>query len=75
MKYEYILGLFKLGISSGKKTPRMLDFICKIIHNMDFLARAAMPVISQKLGLEEASRADLLRIWSETDSGGRQFSE
>lgn len=42
---------------------------------MDFLARAAMPVISQKLGLEEASRADLLRIWSETDSGGRQFTE
>lgn len=64
-KYEYILTLFKFGIATGKKMPKFLDLICKIIHNMDFLARAAMPVISEKLGLDEGIRQDLLKIWNE----------
>lgn len=62
-KYNYIFELFKFGISSGKKLPKILDLICKIINNMDFLAGSSMPVISRRLGLSEDSRKDLLNIW------------
>lgn len=62
-KYNYILELFKFGISSGKKLPKILDLICKIINNMDFLAGSSMPVICRRLGLSEESKKDLLNIW------------
>jgi hypothetical protein len=34
---------------------------------MDFFAGMAMPIISEKLGLAEGIKQDLLRIWSEND--------
>lgn len=64
-KLEFILTLFKLGISSGKKMPRILDIICKIINCMDFLAGVTIPIISGRLGLPENAHFNLLNIWRE----------
>lgn len=40
---------------------------------MDFLAISSMPIISQKLGLAENIRNDLLYIWKEREDGNVQF--
>ena len=52
IKLDYMLGLFKFGISFGKRQPRFLELICIIIHNMDFLSRDALPTFAEKLGLD-----------------------
>lgn len=68
LKYEFMLGLFKFGIAFGKQQPRYLDTITTILHNMDFLAGAAIFPIVQKLGLDESRKQELIDIWKMSES-------
>ena len=68
IKFDYIIGLFKFGISFGKRQPRYLETISRIIHNMDFLSSAAIPTIVHKLGLDQSKSSELLEIWRRSDN-------
>ena len=67
--------MFKFGISFGKRQPRYLETISRIIHNMDFLSGAAIPTIISKLGLDQAKSNDLLAIWKKSDNTGEFADE